>query len=393
MKERVYTRDVILVMLAGFCYMCCSMSTAPIVAGYAESVGASSVWMGIISALITATAVVCRPITGNMADRMEKFPMVVAGCMMMIAACVGYTLFPYIWCIAALRVLHGAGYACCSIGMSTWVTLLLPPGKLGSGVGVYGTVNALAMAVAPVVGIRVKSLLGYRWSFLVAGGFALMTILLVFLIHDHGKPVAVTEKKKAMFLPMLVVPRVVPIAIALALISVPYTANKSFLVSYVEKMQPHLQPELFFTIYAVVLVLLRVVLKKQYDRVPYSRFLLICTFAMLGTMAVLYFMDNYLLMFLGASLMAAGYGILFSVSQSAAAATAPPEQRGLAMGTYYLGLDFGSAVGPVVGGMLYGGADLKLFYPSLSVFAILCFGMYFFCRWFYRETEAKARTY
>ena len=59
MKTKVYTRDVLLIMVAAFFYMCCSMSTAPIVAGYAESIGASGVWMGIISALITAAAVIC----------------------------------------------------------------------------------------------------------------------------------------------------------------------------------------------------------------------------------------------------------------------------------------------------------------------------------------------
>ena len=66
MKEKVYTRDVTLLMAAGFFYICCSTSTAPIVAGYAESIGASSLWMGIISALITGSAVVCRPIIGGM---------------------------------------------------------------------------------------------------------------------------------------------------------------------------------------------------------------------------------------------------------------------------------------------------------------------------------------
>ena len=156
MKQTVYTRDVVLLMAAAFFYMCCSNSVAPIVAGYAESIGASSFWMGLISSLTTATAVVCRPVTGNLADKMDKRPLVVAGCLMMVAASAGYVLFPHVWCVAVLRVLHGTGYACCSIGMSTWLTLLLPPDRLASGVGAYGTVNALAMALAPVMGIRLK---------------------------------------------------------------------------------------------------------------------------------------------------------------------------------------------------------------------------------------------
>ena len=388
MEKKGYRRDVVLIMLAGFFYMCCSMSTAPIVAGYAESIGASGLWMGIISALVTGTAVVCRPITGNLADRMEKFRLVAVGCVTMIVASVGYVVLPYVWCVAVMRVLHGVGYACCSIGISTWLTMLLPPEKLGSGVGIYGTINALAMGVAPVIGIRTRNAFGYRWSCLIAGASALITIVLIMMISNRGAPVAAAPKKQAP-VTKIVFPRVIPIAVALGLISIPYTANKSFLVSYVDGVGLAIQPDLFFTLYAVILVLLRVSLRKLYDRISYSRFLLICSIAMLGSMASLYFMQGYLLMFLAAALMAGSYGILFSVSQSATAAAAPADQRGVAMGTYYLGLDFGSALGPVIGGFLYGAADLRLFYPLLSVFAFLCIGMYFICRRIYEKPTAE----
>lgn len=380
MKQTVYTRDVVLLMAAAFFYMCCSNSVAPIVAGYAESIGASSFWMGLISSLTTATAVVCRPVTGNLADKMDKRPLVVAGCLMMVAASAGYVLFPHVWCVAVLRVLHGTGYACCSIGMSTWLTLLLPPDRLASGVGAYGTVNALAMALAPVMGIRLKEFSGYRSSFLAAGFSALICILLVHLIGNCGAPVSSGKKRAESAVRRLVVPGAVPIAIALAIITIPYTANKSFLVSYVDRAQLEIAPDLFFSFYAVILVVLRMALRKQYDRVPYPRFLVLCTISMLGSMAALYWMRGYVLMLMGAVLMAAGYGIMYSVSQSAAASAAPPEQRGLAMGTYYLGLDIGSAVGPIIGGMLYGNVELQMFYPLLGVIGALCFVMYLPCK-------------
>ena len=127
-------------------------------------------------------------------------------------------------------------------------------------------------------------------------------------------------------------------------------------------------------------------LAKLFDKVSYSRFLLICNIAMLGCMASLCVMRGYLMMLVAAALMAGSYGILFSVSQSATAAAAPAEQRGIAMGTYYLGLDFGSSLGPVIGGALYGGLDISLFYPVLSVFGLLGIGMYFLCRRIYEKT-------
>ena len=385
MKEKVYTRDVLLIMVAAFFYMFCSMSAVPIIAGYAQSLQANGVVMGIISALASGIAVVCRPITGNLSDKTKKIRLVVTGCLMMLTACVGYVLVPNIWALVVMRCLHGAGYAFCSVGMSTWLTMLLPKNKMGSGLGVYGTINALAMAVAPTVGIRAKSLWGYQATFLIAGASVALALILSLMVKDKGIPVpkeTTTQQRpsrKLVYLPVL------PIALALGLISIPYTANKSFLVSYVDATGLNIQPDLFFSLYAIALVAFRLTLRKQYDKVSYSTFLLICSFAMIGAMGSLYLMNGTLLMLLASILMAGSYGIMFSVSQAATATAAPPDQRGIAMGTYYLGLDFGSTLGPIVGGYLYGNIPLQWFYPLLGVFGVLCVGMYFICRKIYSK--------
>ncbi len=383
MKEKVYTRDVLLVMVAAFFYMFCSMSAVPVIAGYAETIGASGVVMGIISALASGIAVVCRPITGNLSDRTKKLRLVVTGCLMMLTACLGYVFVPNLWFLVLMRCMHGAGYACCSVGMSTWLTMLLPKNKMGSGLGVYGTINALAMAIAPTVGIRAKELLGYRATFLIAGASVLIALILALMVRDQGIPVRKDTANQQAVTRRLVYLPVLPIALALGLISIPYTANKSFLVSYVDSTGLNVRPDLFFSVYAVALVVFRITLRKQYDKVSYCTFLLLCSFAMIGGLASLYFMQGTLVMLLGSVFMAGSYGIMFSVSQSATATAAPIDQRGIAMGTYYLGIDFGSTLGPIIGGYLYGNIALQWFYPLLSVFAILCIGMYFVCRKMY----------
>ena len=41
------------------------------------------------------------------------------------------------------------------------------------------------------------------------------------------------------------------------------------------------------------------------------------------------------------------------------------EHAGLGNSTYYIGLDLGMTLGPVLGGLLYGSVDVRLFYPLL----------------------------
>ena len=194
MKGKVYTRDVTLTMLAALCYMCSNMMTTPIFTGYVGTLGAGGFWMGAIGGLTTVTSFACRPITGNLADRMEKRRLSLIGVCMLLTANVGYILIDHIVVVVALRVLQGAGYALCSLGLSTWISMLLPRKNLGSGMGAYGTINALAMAIAPSIGIRIRSVFGYRWCFVVAALFASVDMVVILLIRDRGRPLQIRSE-------------------------------------------------------------------------------------------------------------------------------------------------------------------------------------------------------
>lgn len=76
-------------------------------------------------------------------------------------------------------------------------------------------------------------------------------------------------------------------------------------------------------------------------------------------------MNGNMVMFFAACFMAGGYGIMGSVCQSTAILLAGKGKRGLANSTYYIGLDLGMTLGPVIGGFLYGRLDLAWFYPAL----------------------------
>ena len=88
-----------------------------------------------------------------------------------------------------------------------------------------------------------------------------------------------------------------------------------------------------------------------------------------------------------AVLMAGGYGIMSSVCQSRAIVVAGREHAGLGNSTYYIGLDLGMALGPILGGVLYGGLPIAAFYPVLSL--AVPAGLLVF--WFSRRVLAGAR--
>lgn len=149
MKSKIYTHDVILI--SSFFYLSSPMLVTPLIAGYSESLGASAAVMGIVGGLMNVCSLFCRPFVGNLADKISKYKLSFIGAGLMAIACVGYIFALNPVFIMFFRIVNGVGYSCCSVCMSTWMSNMLPKDKIGSGMGVYGMMNALGMAIAPAV--------------------------------------------------------------------------------------------------------------------------------------------------------------------------------------------------------------------------------------------------
>lgn len=375
MKRNMYSKDIILVLAATFFYMSSPMLVTPLITGFTESIGGSAAVMGFVGGLMNLCSLFCRPFAGNLADRLSKYKVSLIGAVFMSLACIGYILAPNEAVVVTARIINGIGFACCSVCMATWMSNMLPKEKIGSGMGVYGTMNALGMAVAPAIGVSVYQRFGYRMAFCIALVFSIAIIIVIQFIKDKGNPVQ-TEKTENIkpageitVKPRLQVVdvKVLPIAFIIMLFAIPYCATQSFLVTYAEVRNLPVTVSMFFPTYAIVLIVLRLTLRNLFDKLPFHVFLLsscICEFVAILLLAG---MRNNIMMMLASVFLAGGYGIMSSVCQSTAMLLAGRAKRGLANSTYYIGVDLGMTLGPMIGGALYGGLDIRLFYPALMV--------------------------
>ncbi|OUP84868.1 MFS transporter [Lachnoclostridium sp. An169] len=397
MKKSSYSKDIILVLTASFFYMASPMLVTPLITGFTESIGGSAGLMGIVGGMMNLCSLVCRPLAGNLADRISKYRLSLIGAVLMTAACGGYIAAPNALIVVVSRIINGVGFACCSVCMATWVSNMLPRNKIGSGMGFYGMMNALAMAVAPAIGVSAFQRFGYRISFCIALVFSIAVMIVIQFVGDKGEPEKAADMKAGLKEQeqesdaglimenaaglirksgkqlrkengiQLVDVRVLPIALIIMLFAIPYCATQSFLVTYASVREINVTVSFFFPSYAVILLLLRLVLKNYFDKLPFKVFLAGSSACMLLAILCLTVMNSNIVMFTGAFFLAGGYGIMSSVCQSTAMLLAGKENRGLANSTYYIGLDLGMALGPMIGGALYGGLDIRWFYPVLML--------------------------
>lgn len=375
-RKSIYTKDVILVMAASFFFMFSTMFVTPILNGYAKDLGATSTFAGIIVGVMSIVAIFLRPIAGNLTDRYSKYLLSLIGGIMIFIGVVGYCFAPKSGWLLLFRIINGIGYVLGTVCLSTWLSLLVPRQHVGEAMGFYGLMNALAMALAPALAIDLYPRVGYRLALIAAVLAALLMVISIQFVQNRAEPLnkkGVVKKKKF----HLIQKNVLPVMFLTTLFAFPYFTTQADIVIYVAQKKVDVAVGSFFLIYAVVLLVIRLWLKKYFDLVRFGIWFWISTASMVLCIYFLANMKNNWEMALGAVFLATSYGIIYSVLQSTALLLAPINEQGIASSTFYLGLDFGMAFGPIISGIVDQILPLKYFYPVELVLVPIILLIYF----------------
>lgn len=381
-EDRLLNRDVVLVMLATFCFMTSNMLVSPLMAGFSASLGAGGAVMGLAAAAMNIVSLFCRPIAGNLSDHISKRTIVGVGACLYLISSVWYSLASSEASLIAARMVNGIGFACCSVCLAAWMATLLPIRHMGAGMGLYGTMNALAMAVGPAVGIKSQQLVGYRPTFLISTVMATLMVVSVTFVRNGGHPFrgkqteAKTGERHRFSLRSIVEPRVVPLSLVFMCFAIPYFANQSFLVEYAQARDTAADVSLFFPLYAVALLILRVTCRHWFDTKPFRLFFIIGSITLTGMLLCMAALTNNWILLVAAVLTATSYGMMSSVTQAEAVVIAGKERSGVANATYYMGIDLGMSLGPLLGGVIYGALPIAWLYPIFIIMMPLAWIIY-----------------
>ena len=365
-------------MAASFFFMFSIMFVNPLINGYAKELGASSAFAGIIVGIMSLAAMFLRPVAGNLTDKFSKYRLSFIGGTLIFVGVMGYVLTPSSGWLLLFRLINGTGYVLCTVCMTTWLAFLVPRQHVGEAMGFYGLMNALAMALAPAVSINIYQKIGYRTSLVASAVSALLMIVAIQFVGDHALPKKRVRTQKKSF--KIIQFNVLPVAILTTLFAIPYFVTQADIVTYVEQKHLTVAVGSYFLIYAVVLLIIRVGLKRYFDTVRFGVWFWLSLVSTAAYIILLAIMNNDWQMALAAALMASGYGIIYSVLQSTALLLAPIEEQGLASATFYLGLDIAMAFGPMISGVIDSALPIEWFYPVELVLVPLILVVYFIWR-------------
>lgn len=376
-RQSIYTKDVILVMAASFFFMFSVMFVTPLINGYAISLGASAVFAGIITGIMSVVSMFLRPIAGNLTDRFSKYSLSFIGGVLILIGVAGYCFSPSGNWLLLFRLINGTGFVLATVCMTTWLAFLVPRSHVGEAMGFYGLMNALAMALAPALAINLYKVIGYKSALWLAVLATILMIVSIQFVGNHAKPKIIQNKKRKI---KIIQKDAIPVAMLTTFFAIPYFITQADIVVYVERQRFSIAVGYFFVIYAIALLLIRIVLKKYFDLIRFGIWFWLSLISMILFLIIATFMVNNWLMGLAAIMLSIGYGVIYSVNQSTALMLAPIEEQGLASSTFYLGLDIGMAAGPMIGGVTAQNLAPNYFYPVLLIIVPIILIIYFVYR-------------
>lgn len=398
-KAKLWTKDFTLGTAVNFLLMVNYYGLMVVVADYAmKTYGAPASTAGLAASIFIIGALVARFVSGGLMDRIGRKRLLVAGAAVEAVLSVLYLANLGFATLFALRLLHGLAYGACSTAIGTIVTALVPDSRKGEGVGYYMLSVTLGAAIGPFLGMFLTQNAGFPVLFVVTAVVAALGLLAAAQLKVPevlASPAAVASKARdiareerderagAFRVPRInlrnfLERRVLPISAVCALLFFCYSSLLAFLTPFAAERGLETPASFFFVVYAIATFVTRPFTGKLFDRKG-DRVVMVPAFvAFICGMALLATVHRAPAMLVAAALLGFGVGTVQASGLALAVRITPDDRLSLANSTFYILLDVGIGVGPLLLGIVqplwgYGGL-----FTAMAGVAIVALAAYLF---------------
>ena len=347
--------------------------------------GSSYSAAGLMVTAYVIASLLTRLLLGGQIDKWGLKRSIIIGTVVNMVAALLYFVeggFAFLFCV---RALHGVGFGIASGALAASAALIVPPERRGEGIGYFSMAQALATGVGPFVAIILTGAGSYFPLFLfsaVVTAAALAGSFLVTVPDMRKDDAAETSSnptdapKRTFAVSNFIQVAVLPLAIPLLLVLVCYSGVVSFLTVFAEERDLVAASSLYFVVYSLAILLTRPPIGRRVDKKGENSVIYL-TFASLAVgLVVLAFAFNGAVLLASAALIGFGIGCTQSTVQTAIVRITPKEQLGRANSTFFMSMDLGSGIGPVIIGAFIPFAGYQVVYIALAALAVAACGIY-----------------
>jgi DHA1 family multidrug resistance protein-like MFS transporter len=154
---------------------------APLLPLYAENLGATGVWVGIIFAGYAISRTVILPFVGKLSDRHGRKPVISVGLFVFSLTSFAYVFAGNVGGLLVIRLLQGAAAGFVQPISQAYIGDIAPEGEEGKWMGFFNATFLIGWGCGPLIGGVLAEFLGMDSAFYVMGGLNVLAFLGVVL--------------------------------------------------------------------------------------------------------------------------------------------------------------------------------------------------------------------
>ncbi|HIX70278.1 MFS transporter [Enterococcus diestrammenae] len=386
-EEKLFNKGFISITLINFIVYLVYYLLMVIIAVIAQdNLHATLSQAGLASGIYIIGTLLARLLMGKKLELVGRKAVLRYGSLFYLATTIAYLFIPGIGVLYGVRLLNGFAYGTVSTATNAIVTAYIPQSKNGEGINYYGLSTSLAAAIGPFIGMILLNLTNFYTIIIFSIVLIAATTVAcwvfpvknIVLTPEHRASLAAHTldsyiEKKALFITF--------IAFWMGLA---YSSVLSFLSSYAQAIHLVDAASFFFVVYALVITATRPLSGRIFDAKGENYVMYPSYFFLAAGLAALSFTTSSWLLLVSGALVGLGYGTFMSNGQAVCLKTCDSHRIGIALSTYFVGLDLGLGVGPYIFGILRSHLSFQSMYLVAAILPIACAIVY---RLFYKKSD------
>lgn len=359
----------------------------PQLPSYLTSLGGGE-YKGLIIGLFTLTAMASRPLSGKLADKLGRIPVMIIGAVVCFICGLLYPVLSTVAGFLLLRLVHGFSTGFSPTGATALVADIIPAHKRGEAMGIVGTAGSLGSAAGPSISDTLVNNFSMNVMFYCSSFLAILSIIVIIgmketLVHrNRFDPSMFKIGKHEIFELRVWVPCVIMFLGVYAYGTV-YTLIADFAQHVGIK-----DKGLLFGFLTIASLTVRLIAGKTSDRYGRRVVLRVSTVLITVSMIVIGLATRPGGLMLGVTLYGLAQGITSPALLAWATDLSEINKKGKGISSLYMSMEFGIFCGSISSGFIYGNnpANFGITFFISAVLSLTAFILLFFLK-----TPAHAR--
>ncbi len=367
--SKLYTRQFWMLCTSSLLFFASFNMMVPELPSYLTSLGGPQ-YKGLIISLFTVTAMLSRPFSGKMADKVGRVPVIIIGSLVCFFSSLMYPAISTVFGFLLLRLVHGFSTGFTPTGLTAYLSDIIPANKRGEAMGIMGTAGTVGMAAGPAIGGAVANNFGLDAMFYVSSAFAIASIIVVSgvketLIERMGFTTEVFKIHKR----DLLEPKVLVACIVMLLIAYSYGTVFTVIPDFGEFTGIR-NKGVLFTYLTVSSLLVRLVSGRASDYYGRRKILMFSTSVTCVAMGLIAFADTQLMLIGGVALYGAAHGMNSPTLLAWAVDLSDEKNKGRGIASLYIFMELGIGIGAFASGLVYANDPSRFMITFLTCSAL-----------------------